>query len=59
MEEVFGEDKKEISLILEEKKADFAVSLNESTAERVKRTWLNSHRTENRGNKVAQFKAGP
>jgi hypothetical protein len=35
MEEVFGEDKKEISLILEEKKADFVVPLNESTAERV------------------------
>ncbi len=55
MEEVFGEDKKEISLILEEKKADFVVSLNEYTAERVKRTWLNSHITETHGNKVAQF----
>ncbi len=59
MKEVFGEDKKEISLILEENKTDFVVPLNESTAERVKRTWLDSHRTETRGNKVAEFKAGP
>ena len=59
MEEVFGEDKKESSLILEEKKADFVVPLNESTADQVKRTWLDSHRAETRGNKVAQFKAGP
>jgi hypothetical protein len=59
MEEVFGEDKKESSPILEENKADFEVPLYDSTAERVKRTWLNSHRTETRGNKVAQFEAGP
>ena len=59
MEEVFCEDKKESSPIVEEKKADFEVPLNESTAERVKRTWLNSHRTDTRGNKVAQSKAGP
>ena len=59
MEEVFGEDKKESSPILEEKKADFVVPLNESTAERVKKTWQNSHKTETHGNKVAQFKAGP
>ncbi len=59
MEEVFCENKKDSSPILEEKKADSVVPLNESTAERVKRTWLNSHRTEKRENKVAQFKAGP
>ena len=50
MEEVFGEDKKESSPIFEEKKADFVVLPDESTAERVKRTWLNFHRTETRGN---------
>jgi hypothetical protein len=59
MEEVFGEDKKDSSPILERKKADSVVQLNDSTAERVKRTWLNSQRTEKRGNKVAQFKAVP
>ncbi len=59
MEEDLGEDKKESGLILEEKKADFVVPLNESTAERLKRTWLDSHITETRGNKVAQFKEGP
>jgi hypothetical protein len=59
MEEVFSEDKKESSPIFEEKKADFVVLPDESTAERVKRTWLNSHRTETRGNKVPQLKASP
>jgi hypothetical protein len=50
MEEVFGDDKIENSPILEQKKTEFLVPLNESAAERVKRTWLNADRTETRGN---------
>ena len=50
MEEVFDEDKIENSPILEEKKTEFVVPLNESFSERVKRSWLNADRTETRGN---------
>ena len=50
MEEVFSDEKKENSAILEGNKTEFAVPLNKSSTDRVKISWLNSEITETRGN---------